>query len=296
MMPDYHIGTLSATALKLLTEAGETMSDDASPRAVFLQSKAWSKAILSSKERISSDTKIFSFSLDHETQTIGLPVGQHLMLRLRDPATREAIIRAYTPISEGTEQGKLHVLVKIYYDAPDRKGGKMTQALDSMPIGHFVEFKGPVGKFEYLGRGLCSIGGKKRVVKRFVMICAGSGITPIYQVLRAVVKDAEDPTTCVVLDGNRVEEDILCRKELDELAGMDSGRCEIVYTLTRPGKEWKGLTGRMDRKFLEERVGRPSEGEGGDTLVLICGPESMENSTRDALRALGWNDPDLLFF
>jgi nitrate reductase (NAD(P)H) len=289
MMPDYHIGTLSATALKVLTEAGEATSADNSPRPVFLQSKAWSKAILTSKERISSDTKIFSFSLDHETQAIGLPVGQHLMLRLRDPVTREAIIRAYTPISEGTEQGKLHVLVKIYYDSPDRKGGKMTQALDSIPVGHFVEFKGPVGKFEYLGQGVCSIGGKKRAVKKFVMICAGSGITPIYQVLRAVVKDPEDPTTCLVLDGNRVE-------ELDELAKMEGGKCEIVHTLTRPEKGWKGLTGRMDGRFLEEKVGRPGKEEGGDKLVLICGPESMENSTRDALKHLGWRDEDLLFF
>jgi nitrate reductase (NAD(P)H) len=293
MMPDYHIGTLDSASQKLLAEV-EPLPESTEPRPIFLQSKVWSKAILAEKRRISSDTKIFTFQLDHEAQLIGLPVGQHLMLRLRDPVSREAIIRAYTPISEGTEQGKLHVLVKVYYDTPDRKGGKMTQALDSIPIGHYVEFKGPVGKFEYLGRGRCSIGGRERRVKKFVMVCAGSGITPIYQVLRAVLKDREDETRCLVLDGNRVEEDILCREELDGLAAENKEKCELIYTLTRPGPGWKGLKGRMDKGLFESKVGPPQKED--QALVLICGPETMEKSVQEIFTGMGWKDEDLLFF
>src|SRR4051812_21678098 len=104
MMPTYHIGTLDSASQKLLAEA-EPPAESTEPRPIFLQSKVWSKAILTDKQRISADTKIFSFRLDHEEQLVGLPVGQHLMLRLRDPASREALIRAYTPVSEGTEKG-----------------------------------------------------------------------------------------------------------------------------------------------------------------------------------------------
>lgn len=297
MMPQYHIGTLDSAAQKILS-AGEVVVEDtkASPRAVFLQSKTWTKGILSKKTKISSDTKVFSFTLEHADQIAGLPVGQHLMMRLRDPVTREAIIRAYTPISEGTERGQLHVLVKIYYDTPGgQPGGKMTQALDAIPVGHFVDFKGPIGKFEYLGKGLCSISGKHRTVKRFVMICAGSGITPIFQVLRAVLKDETDPTTCLVLDGNRVEEDILCRAELDAMtAAAGPDKCRLVYSLTKPGPEWMGLKGRMDGAFFEREVGRC--GGGGDELVLVCGPEPLEKGVRASLASLGWKEDDLLFF
>ncbi|KAK1456851.1 hypothetical protein CMEL01_16208 [Colletotrichum melonis] len=299
MMPQYHIGTLDSAAQKILS-AGEVVVEDskASPRAVFLQSKTWTKGILSKKTKISSDTKIFTFTLEHADQIAGLPVGQHLMMRLRDPVTREAIIRAYTPISEGTERGQLHVLVKIYYDTPGgQPGGKMTQALDAIPVGHFVDFKGPIGKFEYLGKGLCSISGKQRTVKRFVMICAGSGITPIFQVLRAVLKDEADPTTCLVLDGNRVEEDILCRAELDEMAAAAGpDKCRLVYSLTKPGPEWTGLKGRMDGAFFEREVGRCGSGGGGDELVLVCGPEPLEKGVRASLASLGWKEDDLLFF
>ncbi|GAB1318793.1 Nitrate reductase [Madurella fahalii] len=292
MLPTYHIGTLDPSSL--LPTPPESCPQSPSP--IFLHPKTWTRALLASKTAISPDTKIFTFTLPHASQQVGLPVGQHLMIRLRDPATREAIIRAYTPLSEGTDTGELQVLVKIYRPDPETKqpGGKMTQALDSLPLGHAVEFKGPVGKFEYLGRGRCAVNGKARDVKRFVMVCGGSGVTPIYAVLRAVMKDAEDATRCVVVDGNKAEGDILLREELERLEAGDRERCRAVYTLSRPGEGWKGVRGRMDRALFEREVGGPT-GE-RDALVLICGPEGMERVTKEAFLGMGWDEEDLLFF
>jgi nitrate reductase (NAD(P)H) len=218
------------------------------------------------------------------------------MIRLRDPATREAIIRAYTPLSEGHETGTLRVLIKIYRDTPTEKGGKMTQALDALPAGHAVEFKGPVGKFEYKGRGECVLNGKGRRVRRFVMVCGGSGITPIFAVLRAAVREAgeEGAPECVVLDGNRVEEDILLREELEGMERQAGGRCRVVHTLSQPSDEWTGLRGRMDRELFEREAGKPPAER--DTMVLICGPEGMEEAAREAFLGMGWNEEDLLFF
>ncbi|KAH9888184.1 hypothetical protein F4778DRAFT_410797 [Xylariomycetidae sp. FL2044] len=302
MMVDYHIGTLDKASAAILAQGNEThpAADGTAitARGVFLEPKVWTKAILSSKTKISADTKIFTFDLEHPDQTVGLPVGQHLMVRLRDPATREAIIRAYTPISEGTERGQLRVLVKIYRDSAERKGGRMTQALDSIPVGHFAEFKGPVGKFEYAGRGLCTISGRARRVSRLVMICAGSGITPIFQVLRAVLGDPDDPTCCLVLNGNRVEDDILCRADLDRLAAGNEGRCRLLYALSRPTADWTGLRGRLGDDVLREEVGAWKPGPDGeaDQMVLICGPETFEKSVHGLLAGMGWKDDDLLFF
>src|SRR4051794_4819228 len=110
MMPDYHIGTLDEASLAALGNGDDSVESD-DTRPVFLQAKTWSKAILDRKDVISSDTKIFSFRLNHEAQQVGLPTGQHLMMRLRDPVTREAIIRAYTPYSDGAQRGRLDVLI-----------------------------------------------------------------------------------------------------------------------------------------------------------------------------------------
>ena len=106
----------------------------------------------------------------------------------------------------------------------------MSQAIDALSIGHTIDLKGPVGKFVYNGRGECSINGKKRNIDTFVMICAGSGVTPIFQVFRAVMMDEEDKTKCVVLDGNREFEDILCtergRRSPESVVG---GGDELAY-------------------------------------------------------------------
>ncbi|QSZ33925.1 hypothetical protein DSL72_005504 [Monilinia vaccinii-corymbosi] len=304
MMSTYHIGTLSSSALQSLLNP-EPLSSELQPlRPIFLQPKSWQTTILTSKKAISSDTIIFSFKLDHPDQIIGLPVGQHLMMRLRDPVTREAIIRPYTPLSLGTDKGVLELLIKIYAKNEKGPGGRMTTALESLPIGHSIDFKGPIGKFEYLSNGECLIGGKKRRVRRFVMICGGSGVTPIFSVLRAILneEDAGEGPSCVVLDGNRREDDILCREELDRLARGREDRCRLVYALSQPTEEWTGLRGRLGRDVLEKEVGRfGRENEGresrdGGQLVLICGPQALEESVHGILSDLDWKDESLLFF
>lgn len=291
MMPDYHIGSLDDAARTALTAGNSENPASEEPREVFLQSKYWNKLVLHGKKTVSWDTRIFTFKLDHPEQRLGLPVGQHLMVRLQDPATRETIIRSYTPISEINDQGYMEMLVKVYFAANGSPGGKMSMAIDSIPIGHFIEMKGPIGKFEYKGRGICAVSGKERVIKSFIMICGGSGITPIYQVFRAVMRDSEDNTHCTVLDGNRLLEDILCKDELDALAEGNDNKCKILHTLTKAPEQWSGLRGRITGKLVAEHC-TPDK----DTLVLICGPEALEKAMHIALLEQGWQDDQLMFF
>ena len=293
-MPKYHIGTLDEEGRATLS--GEVIEADTTTKSpTFLDSRAWKKAVLTAKKTVSWDTRIFTFKLDHEEQTLGLPTGQHLMMRLRDPVTREAIIRSYTPISETSQKGHMDVLVKVYFEGEGKKGGKMSMALEQIPVGHFVDFKGPIGKFEYLGKGIAAVNNKQRDIKTFYMICGGSGITPIYQVLRAVMQDKADPTKCVVLDGNRLIEDILCKADLDGYARDNEDRCKLLYTLTKAPEDWKGLQGRIAAPLLAEHADRKPHKD-GEAMVLICGPEALEKSCHKALLELGWKDDELLFF
>jgi nitrate reductase (NAD(P)H) len=291
MMPDYHIGSLSEAARQILAEAEAETVQDSGPRPIFLDSRVWTKAKLYAKRSVSWDSRIFTFKLEHEEQEFGLPTGQHVMMRLKNPDTKEAIIRSYTPISETTDKGYLDVLVKIYFDTSEREGGKMTKAMDALPIGESIDFKGPIGKFRYLGRGLCNVNGAERQVQRFYMISGGSGITPIYQVFRAVMEDREDPTHCTVLNCNRLLEDILCKENLDKFAEENPDRCKLLYTLTKAPEDWGGLKGRIAPPLLREHC-ELMEG----AMVLICGPETLEKSVHAALNAQGWKDVDLLFF
>ncbi|KAF1811577.1 nitrate reductase-like protein [Eremomyces bilateralis CBS 781.70] len=299
MMSSYHIGSLSEVSQSILAEGSSDSSGSNTSRPLFLDARGWNSAALHSKKIVSWDTRIFTFQLEHEEQLLGLPVGRHLMMRLKDPDDQQTVVRAYTPISEQTTPGFVDVLVKVYFDTTEQKGGKMTKALDQLPVGGRVYFKGPIGKFEYLGKGLCSINGDRRTVREFRMICGGSGITPIYQVLRAIMQDPNDGTHCTVLDGNRLEEDILCKDELDAFAAGNPDRCRILHTLTKAGDGWQGLTGRIGENLLAETCPSPyddnHEGQ-SDTLVLICGPGALEKTAHKVLTGLGWKDDDLLFF
>ena len=291
MMPDYHIGSLDEASKSVLSE-GETQSEQSDEnRAVFLQPRSWTKAKLELRRMISWDTRIFTFKLEHEKQTLGLPVGQHLMVRLRDPVTREAIIRSYTPISETSKTGYVDVLVKVYFETKESKGGRMSMAMEALPIGHGVDLKGPIGKFQYHGRGLCAVNEKMHRVQRFVMICGGSGITPIFQVFRAVMRDPEDQTKCIVLDGNRLVEDILCKEDLDALVRGNEDRGKVLYTLTKAPEGWNGLKGRINGDLVKQHCCVDEA-----TLILICGPEALEKSMHAALTSQGWRDDQLLFF
>lgn len=167
----------------------------------------------------------------------------------------------------------------------------MTLALDKLSIGSEAEFKGPLGKFEYFGRGRAIVGGKERQVRSFYLICGGSGITPIFQVLRAVMEDEGDTTSCVVLDANRSEEDILCRSELDSFAAQNTHKCKIIYALEKPPELWTGHVGFISNDMLKEYVVL-----GDGAMALICGPPPMEATIRRNLLEHGWHKSDLHSF
>jgi nitrate reductase (NAD(P)H) len=296
MMKDYHVGSLqegSQSTSPTAEQADQGTNGDSS--SAFLERRHWKNATLYSKTSLSRNARLLTFKLDHENQQLGLPVGQHVLMKLRDPATREVIIRAYTPISSPSKLGFVDVLIKVYFDTKDSKGGKMSQAIEALPIGHSIEIKGPLGKFEYLGSGRCKKNDSERRVKTFIMISGGTGITPIYQILHEIMTDPKDETKCIVLTSNHEVEDILCESELGALAKDNKDNCEIHHTLTQPHDKWNGLRGRIDGKMLKKLAGRDSHGP-RDAMVLVCGPGPLEKSVHNTLLGDGWTDEDIVFF
>lgn len=142
-----------------------------------------------------------------------------------------------------------------------------------------MELKGPIGHFIWKGAGIALLHGKERRVREMGMVCGGSGITPILQVLRGILHDVLHRDTKVwVLDVNRCFDDILCRKELHQLVGDNMERFQLHHTLTGTDvpEDWEYSTGRPDNAMLKTRLPAPAE----DSMVCICGPSAMEQATR----------------
>ncbi|XP_061360116.1 inducible nitrate reductase [NADH] 2-like [Gastrolobium bilobum] len=242
---------------------------------------------LVSKTTISHDVRLFRFALPSEEQLMGLPVGKHIFLCAS--IDKKLCMRAYTPTSGVDEVGYFDLVVKIYFKGVHPKfpnGGVMSQHLDSLPIGSVLDVKGPLGHIEYTGKGNFLVHGKRKFAKRLAMLAGGTGITPIYQVVQAILKDPEDPTEMHVVYANRTEDDILLREELDAWAKKHD-RFKVWYVVQESIREgWEYSVGFVTESILKEHVPRASQ----DTLALTCGPPPMiQFAVQPNLEKLGYD-------
>lgn len=251
------------------------------------------------KEVISHDTRRFRFALPSKQHILGLPVGQHI--HLIATVDNELVIRPYTPITSDDDVGFVDLIVKVYFkDIHPRfpAGGKMSQYLDSMEPGETIAFRGPSGRLHYQGMGKFSIKKLRKdppktvLAKRVNMIAGGSGITPMLQLVREVLKKcATDKTELALLFANQSEEDILLRKELDDLAKKHSEQFKIWYTVDKATEGWSYSVGFVNEAMIKEHLFSADD----STLVLMCGPAPMINfACNPALDSLNFH-PDLRF-
>jgi len=230
------------------------------------------------RNEISHDTRTFKFALPDDSHILGLPIGQHIYLSAKIDG--KLVVRPYTPISSDDNLGYVELLIKVYFANVHPKfpeGGKMTQYLESMKIGETIDFRGPNGNLVYEGNGVFAIKpdkkapAVKRKYKQVGMIAGGSGITPMLQIIREVLKHEDDATKLALLYANQTEEDILLRNELDQLASEHSDRFRVWYTLDRPNPTWKFSTGFVNDDMISNHLPPP----GDDTIILMCGPPAM---------------------
>ena len=123
---------------------------------------------------------------------------------------------------------------------------------------------GPSGRF-----GLDPEPGATR---RVVLVGAGSGVTPLVGIARALAR-AEPDSRVLLLLGNRRASDILYRQELERLANL-----EVVHSLTRPGTRWKGARGRLEGAHLAALL--PID---PGAHYLVCGPAGLMESVQTLL-------------
>ncbi|KAJ3338284.1 hypothetical protein HDU91_001268, partial [Kappamyces sp. JEL0680] len=288
MLKDYHIGIL----MHSLHESRDNAAKELSP--TFLSELVWKKATLVKKTAISPDTTIFRYQLEHEEQLFGLVCGKHVFIRTKD-LENKFVMRAYTPISSPDMKGYFELLVKVYRPLPPRfpNGGKMSQLLEAqIPNMDQIEVKGPVGSFQYLGQGKCLYKGNEFNVTDFGMVAAGSGITPIIQVLRAIMIDEGDKTKCWMFDANNTFDDILCKDDLDKWHDEKKHQLSLQYVLSRPEEDWTGYKGFLNKDILQAHLPTPT----AHMKFLICGPPPLVDVIKKATAELGWTEDQIVVF
>jgi cytochrome-b5 reductase len=156
----------------------------------------------------------------------------------------------------------------------------MTKHLESMKIGDMIEICGPKGAMQY----------NTSYAKHIGMIAGGTGITPMYQLIRAICDDGTDSTQISLLYANNTEEDILLRKELDDFAMRFPNKFEVKYVLSQAGERWKGHRGLVSPDLIKKYLAPADEAN----KTLLCGPPPMTIVMKKALAGLGWKEPGVL--
>ncbi|KAJ7275325.1 NADH-cytochrome b5 reductase [Mycena haematopus] len=238
------------------------------PRKI-LNPKIWLEMPLEKKTQISPNTAIYRFSLPRPTDYLGLPVGKHISISAE--INGKDITRSYTPISSDDQKGSFDLLIKSY------EKGNISRHFALLKLGNNIRVKGPKGNFEYTPGLTGALG----------MIAGGSGITPMYQIIHAVLKNPADRTALSLIYANVNEEDILMRSELDTLAAKHGNQFKVYYVLNNPPAGWTGGVGFVSKDQIQTHLPASTH----DAKILMCGPPPMLTAMKKHLDELQWPAP-----
>ncbi len=121
----------------------------------------------------------------------------------------------------------------------------------------------------------------------YFLFAAGSGITPVYSIMKTVLK-ASSMNHVTLVFCNRNQESIIYREELDQWTKEFATRMDVIHNLTKPTGEWAGKSGRIARGLISEVVDMPSSGPTAREYYL-CGPSEFMHTVKNALIENGVN-------
>jgi ferredoxin-NADP reductase len=121
-----------------------------------------------------------------------------------------------------------------------------------------------------------------------VHVCAGSGIVPNYSIIRHCLELLPNLRHTLIYT-NKTYDDIIFRRQLEELVHQHEDRLRVVHTLTRDVEstlKYPHLRhGRINETLLREWIPAPSE-----VHVFCCGP-GITKYDREAANARGEEAP-----
>lgn len=180
----------------------------------------------------------------------------------------EEVRRSYS-LSSAPHENDFRVVVKKVKD------GRMSTFLNtSVKIGDELEVMTPSGNFVAKNHNANLVG-----------IAAGSGITPIFSLLKSVLKAGGKFT---LYYGNINPQSTIYKNEIDQLLAQHSHQLTVHYTYD----EGSSLgfdeinSGRIDEKKMKAFIQQNMELLKADGF-FICGPEPMINAVSETLNYVG---------
>ncbi|CEP09730.1 hypothetical protein [Parasitella parasitica] len=206
------------------------------------------------KEKISPDSFLLRVATTKQP-TKEFPVPS--CVYVKDDAIQ--VMRPYTPINQNPyEDGYVDLVVKRYRD------GSVSRTLCGFQLNDKVHVRGPMTEeYLYSANTLDTVG----------MIAGGTGITPMYQLICRILENPQDQNTRIwLIYGNKTEQDILLKSELDQLSAKFGNRFKVKYVLEKTSDSNAGFAqGHVTKEMIESM----SKDDGQRRKIFVCGPHKM---------------------
>lgn len=216
--------------------------------------------------------------------------GQYLTLKFQLNGKEER--RSYSMCSSPMEDNLSVTIKKV-------KGGKVsTHIHQKVKAGDKIDVMQPDGRF------FTTLNEENK--KNYYLIGAGSGITPLMSILKTVL-EKEPMSHVFLLYGNRNEDCIIYKNELEQLQKKYGGQFHVEHILSQPKKEkksglsgffskgkitWTGKVGRINgtvaKKFMADNTPRHKASE-----FFICGPGTMIDDVENTLQGQGFKKENI---
>jgi len=160
-----------------------------------------------------------------------------------------------------------------------------TYVNDVLKVGDTVEAMIPKGNF--------FVEVQPEAERNFIAIAAGSGITPIYSIIKTHL-ESEPRSTFKLLYTNQTVASVILKEEIEGLKNRFMDRFEVFHFLTRQNRGIDLFNGRLDAEKLEKLSQSVIDIKQVDH-VFSCGPEEMVFMAKDFFTSKGLDEKKIHF-
>ncbi len=158
-------------------------------------------------------------------------------------------------------------------------GGRFsTWANESLAAGDEIDVMTPDGRF--------TVDIDPNGAREVLAIAAGSGITPVLSIVRAVL-EGERGSEVTLVYGNRETASIMFREEIEDLKDRFVERFRLIHMLSRQAQDVDLFNGRVDRGSLMALAGVELIDPANADDIFLCGPGQMIEDAQDFCQSMG---------
>jgi len=224
-----------------------------------------------------SDAVSISFEIPEELRpTFQYLPGQYLTLKAN--VNGEELRRSYSLCSTPIENSWRVAVKRI------ENGKFSTYVNEVLKVGDNMDVMSPMGSFLLPSH---------TENKNFVFFAAGSGITPVFSMVKNIlVNDADSQVTLVY--GNKGFNSIIFREDLEALKNRYMNRFRVIHILSRESLGNDLQKGRIDKEKTSHILQSLIQLDNIDG-VFICGPEDMILGVKEAFIEAGMDSKSIHF-